>query len=159
MSKFITIVSLFFLYACGGAIEGPSTETEVSPLETAPFCDSAGWTIHAVQPGQCMVAWSKGNNVPTWQESLAADCQAVRVCGLERAQNVHVDSTPYDYGCNHFAQTGHVVLATTDVVEVAIRIDDESLGFVEFYDIGTPECDLVEQTVTKGGRNGHSDGY
>ncbi len=157
MFKFAILVSIAALATACVGVE--YTDQDPNPLERAPFCDGAGWVIHEVQPGQCMVAWSKGNNVPTWQESLASDCQAAHICGLERAQNVHVDQTPYANGCNHFAQTGQVAIATTDVVAIAIRIDDASLGFVEFYDIGTPECDLVEQTVTKGGRNGYCDGY
>jgi len=151
MFKFITIVSLLLMTACGGAVEAQP--------EGAPFCGGSGWTVYDVQPGQCMVAWSKGNGVPTWQDSVANNCQAVDVCGLERAQNVHVDQTPYDAGCNDFAQTGQITMATDEVVSIAIRIDDPALGSVEFFDIGSPECELVARDLARPGSNGHIDGY
>jgi hypothetical protein len=147
----ILIISLLSFVACGGAVEDAQ--------DGAPFCDSSGWVIYDVQPGQCMVAWSKGNNVPTWKESVAKNCQAANVCGLERAQNIHVDSTPYEYGCNEFAQTGDIVMATDEPVSVAIKIDDPSKGSVEFFDIGSPECELVARDLARPGSNGHVDGY
>ncbi len=156
MKHFIITIIALLSVACGGAV---ATEEQASPLESAPFCDGAGWTVYDVMPGQCMVAWSKGNNVPSWQESLASNCQAVKVCGLERAQNIHVDQTPYGNGCNQFAQTGQVAMATSDVVSIAIRIDSPELGSVEFFDIGSAECDIVAFDLSQPGSNGYSDAY
>lgn len=117
------MLSALVLVGCGGAATegGFDVGCPAAPAE---------WQVFDVQPGQCVVAWSYERG-PDMASTVAARCTRVRDCGLEPAQNVHVDQTPYDGQCNDFAQTGDITRAETETLSVAIRIDDPELARVD----------------------------